>query len=259
MSTFTVTTWNLLAQAYIKPERYPHSPPEALRPEPRRRLLLDHIRSSNSDIYCFQEVEADTYAAISEVLPHHLGRYAPKSSRPDGSAMFIAEHLGLLDHEILHFQAQATGHEQLALLVKLTIDERPLVVVSTHLQWQPVQTERSNHLGRAQLLEILARQSVLRVDWPSWIIAGDFNALSESVVVQAALEQGFRLSCRSQRPWDTVNIHGRRRKLDYLLYTPETLIPTPGHLPKLEPTTPMPSSRFPSDHLPVHVRYAWRE
>ena len=136
-----------------------------------------------------------------------------------------------------------------------------LGIVSTHLRWQPQRTAREDHLGRLQLLEILARidRIAQAPDAPeAWIVAGDFNALSESVVLQAAFERGLRISCRQQRPWDTVNIDGKRRKLDYLLYEPRHLAPDPGELPQLQRDTPMPSDRFPSDHLPVRVEYAWR-
>ena len=74
--------------------------------------------------------------------------------------------------------------------------------------------------------------------------------------VHAALDRGLRLSCRSQRPWDTVSIGGRCRKLDYLLYTPATLSPRPGTLPRLRSDTAMPSAIYASDHLPVCVEFS---
>lgn len=257
---FSVVTWNVLAQAYIKPGRYDHVPTAALQPEPRRQLLLEQIVAQDADIYCLQELEPDCLAAIEQALG---GRYAvvygQKRERPDGSAVLVRrDTASIVQHEILHFEAIEPGWDHLAVLALLQLGAHRLAVVSTHLRWQPARVPREQHLGRRQLLEILARREALLGDWPAWLIAGDFNALSESVVLQAALERGLRLSCRSQRPWDTVNIDGRRRKLDYLLYTPEHLAPAPGVLPRLERSTPMPSEIHPSDHLPVAVTYTWR-
>jgi hypothetical protein len=62
-------------------------------------------------------------------------------------------------------------------------------------------------------------------------------------------------SCRSQRPWDTCNINGRCRKIDYLLYSEGRLEPKPGTLPQLTRTTPLPSLTEPSDHLPLAVEF----
>ena len=89
------------------------------------------------------------------------------------------------------------------------------------------------------------------------IVAGDLNSLSEGPAVRAALARGLRLACRRQRPWDTCNIGGRRRKLDYLLYRPAHLDPTPAPRPRLRRDDPLPSLTQPSDHLPVAVSFRW--
>lgn len=92
---------------------------------------------------------------------------------------------------------------------------------------------------------------------PTWLIAGDLNVISQSPVIRRAEAAGLALGARNQRPWDTVNINGNCRKLDYLLYTRGQLCPSPGPLPKLSRDTPMPSSTEPSDHLPLRADFAW--
>lgn len=256
MADLTLLTWNILAQAYVRPDRYPHSTPDALAPGPRRERVLDHLAAHAADVLCLQEVDPDVFEAALEALPDHEGFYVARRERPDGSAVLHRRSLEVLDREALHYAAADPGRDDVAAIVTLAVGDRRLGVVSTHLRWQPRTTPREAHVGRRQLLEVLDRAQGSSVS--AWLVAGDFNALSESVVLQAALERGYRLSCRSQRPWDTVNIGGRRRKLDYVLYTPDALEPHPGRLPTLERSTPMPSAEHPSDHLPLEVGYTWR-
>jgi mRNA deadenylase 3'-5' endonuclease subunit Ccr4 len=256
--TFSTVTWNILADAYIKPGRYDHVPPSALLPGPRRALLLRQLLQFDADLYCLQEVEPDAFAAIGEALgAGYEGLYEQKHNKPDGCAIFFRKGtFSLLEREGLHFRHIEPGYDHVALIALLVHDSgHRLALVSTHLRWQPESTAKEIHLGRNQLLEILERRAALRPKWPTWLVCGDFNALSDGVVLQAAKEQGLELSCRALRPWDTTNIGGRMRKLDYLLYGQGELVPSPRPLPRLQRDTPMPSSEHASDHLPLCVDY----
>ncbi|MBX2799838.1 MAG: endonuclease/exonuclease/phosphatase family protein [Myxococcales bacterium] len=254
----SVVTYNVLAQAYVKPERYPLSDPDALAAAPRRALLLDTLASYVGDVLCLQEVEPELLDGVRERWPDHTVCYGQKHGKPDGSAVIVPPgDITVIHHETLHFEAVEPGYDHVAVAAQLRVGDRALGVVSTHLRWQPRRTPDDQHLGRLQLLELLHHVEQMRDTCPAWVICGDFNALSESVVIREALDRGYRLSCRSQRPWDTVNIDGRRRKLDYLLMDPAHLRPHPDPLPKLQRDTPMPSDVHASDHLPVRVGYTW--
>ena len=251
-------THNILAQAYTLPERYPHSSPEALAPGPRRALLLNRLAAFDADLYCLQEVEADAFSAIAARLgPDFQGLLAQKRGKPDGCALFLRrDAFTLQHHETLHYRDVDPGYDHLALLARVQHQHLTLTIVSTHLRWQPRSTPPASHQGRLQLMELLDHLDHLDQDGNgAALIAGDMNTLSDGPVIRAALDRGSRLSCRGQRPWDTVNIDGRRRKLDYLLYSPDHLHPTPAPLPRLQRDTPMPSHSEPSDHLPIAVRY----
>lgn len=245
---FKALTWNILAQAYTLPNRYPLSPPEALQPGPRRQLLLTRLAAIDADAICLQEVEGDSYAAICHLLgPGFHGAFAQKHNKPDGSALFLRKTLfPTARFETLHYVASDAGYDHLALIAQTEHDGKGLHIASTHLRWQRRDTPLDRHQGRAQMLELLENLPGPR------LVCGDLNALSEGVVIQAAMDRGLRLSCRTQRPWDTVNIDGKCRKLDYLLCSAE-FTPQPGTLPRLRRDTPMPSLSEPSDHLPVTV------
>lgn len=255
---FTAATYNILADAYVRPDRYPFSSSEALAPGPRRALLLARIAALDVDLLCLQEVEPAAHAAIADRLGDaYIALHAPRHRRPDGASLFLRRaRLDLDHHETLHYTARGSD-DQLALIAHLRLGPRRLIVANTHLQWCRDDTPTDSHVGRAQLLELLARRTP---DDPTWLIAGDLNATSQSCVLRSAADHGLALGAAKQRPWDTCNANRRPRKLDYLLYTSGHLDPHPDPLAALRRDTPMPSLVEPSDHLPLRIRFdlvAW--
>jgi endonuclease/exonuclease/phosphatase family metal-dependent hydrolase len=254
--SFSAATYNILANAYVRPGRYPGSPPEALAPAPRRALLLDRIAALDVDLLCLQEVEPDAHEAIAARLGEgFLGVYGRRNGRPDGASLFVRRsRLVLSGHEVVHYQAHQKDDDQIALIGDVRLGTRRWMVASTHLQWCKEETPALEHLGRAQMIELLDRRSQGKGD-VTWILAGDMNATSQSPVIAAAIERGMALGAAKQRPWDTCNANGRPRKLDYLLYSRGHLEPRPRALPPLRRDTPMPSLVEPSDHLPLQIDF----
>jgi mRNA deadenylase 3'-5' endonuclease subunit Ccr4 len=253
---FSAATYNILADAYVRPDRYRGSPPEALDPGPRRARLLDRVAALDADVLCLQEVEPEAYQAIAVRLGDGFaGAFARRDGRPDGAAIFARRScLAWERHETLHYQAHRNNDDQVALVAHLWLGAHRLVVASTHLQWCPDNTPAEEHVGRAQMIELLDHLSRDGAG-ATWLLAGDLNATSQSPVVAAAIERGLSLGAKTQRPWDTCNANGRPRKLDYLLFTTGHLDPRPGVLPPLRRDTPMPSLSEPSDHLPLRIDF----
>jgi mRNA deadenylase 3'-5' endonuclease subunit Ccr4 len=256
---FSAATYNILADAYVRPDRYRGCLPEALASGPRRALLLDRIAALDVDLLMLQEVEPAVHQAITQRLGEdYVGVFAQRHGRPDGASLYARRScMSLERHDVLHYQTHAKGDDQLALLGHLRAGTRRLLVASTHLQWCPDNTPAEQHIGRAQLIELLEHMHAADADATS-ILAGDLNATSRSSVLDAATERGLVLSARDQRPWDTCNANGRPRKLDYLLIRPDDLEPHPGTLMRLHRDTPLPSLTEPSDHLPLRVDFRFR-
>jgi endonuclease/exonuclease/phosphatase (EEP) superfamily protein YafD len=249
--SFQAVTYNVLAQSYIRPDRYPGVPPEHLEPVARQKRLVAHIVALDADLLCLQEVEPAFLADLERGLgPGHTTRYAQREGRPDGCAIITRDSaFTLTECDTLRY----TTGDQLALIVQLSHAGEALAVASTHLRWQPRSTPPQQHIGHRQLQELIT--ALEATGTPARIIAGDLNAISQSIVISGAEVRGMAISCRSQRPWDTICIGGRRRKIDYLLHTPDTLSPAPGQLPRLSRDTLMPSATQPSDHLALSVRF----
>jgi endonuclease/exonuclease/phosphatase family metal-dependent hydrolase len=253
---FSTATYNVLAQCHIRADRYPSSPPEALEADKRRRALLERLDGLPVDLLCLQEVEPDLFDLLRARLDaSHQGAFAPRGSGREGSALFARRSVFAWDgHEVLSFAAQRRRDRELALIARLTVAGRPLHVAVTHLAWQPQDTAPAEHVGRRQIAELLDRRDAAPAD-STWIVAGDFNAISQSVVLEEAYRRGLAESCRTQRPWDTTAINRRPRKTDYLLFSEGRLEPDPGILPRLTRATVMPSLTEPSDHLPLRVDF----
>jgi endonuclease/exonuclease/phosphatase family metal-dependent hydrolase len=240
-TTFTAVTYNVLAQSFVRPDRYPLSAPEALDPVRRHALVLQRLEGLDADLLCLQEVEPEIHHAVRARFEatHHIA-YAPREGRPDGLAILARRAcFEWVGHEILPGGPSLVAH--------LSIDDSPLHVVCAHLLW-------GEHLGHQQMLRLLAHRDATAPE-DTWIFAGDFNATSQSVVLAAALNAGMEESCRQQRPWDTCAVNGRPRKIDYLLYSRGRLHPSPGVLPRLTRDTVLPSLDEPSDHLPLRVDF----
>lgn len=255
--TFSAVTYNVLAQRYINRDRYRRSSPEALDAETRRALLLRRLDELATDLLCLQEAEVelvDVLVARFGATHHHA--FAPRAGRGEGSAIFARrDRFAWHGHDVLHFASHRDGDDDLALIAHVSVDGRALRVASTHLTWQPDGTPAEAHVGRRQMLELLAHRDSAPAG-TTWLFAGDFNANAQSVVLEAAYQAGMAESCREQRPWDTTAINGRPRKIDYLLCSDGRLTPRPGVLPRLTRDAVLPSSTEPSDHLSLRVDFA---
>lgn len=239
-----LVTYNILANAYVKRDRYPHSSPEALDPTSRRARLLDCIAALDADVLCLQEVEPEAFEAIRSRLGRP-GVLARPSDRPDGLAVIHRAGLAARMVELVE-PSFGRGNTLVAQIARFD----GFSVANMHLRWRPDDTPDADHIGLQQLRRVL---DVCDGEPGPWILAGDFNAISQSRVIAEAERRGYHISCRAQRPWDTTNINGRRRKIDYLLHTPAHWRPEPGVLPELGRRTPMPSLQHASDHLPLEV------
>src|SRR5262245_43907800 len=125
--SFRVTTYNVLATAYIRPEYFPGVAEHLLRPEWREPALAEHIAGLDADIACLQEIEPHVFAALDRRIGPfgYTGRYEPKGrGKPDGCATYFrhdrfalrqARRLEYRDRE--HGPEDHSGHVALLLAV----------------------------------------------------------------------------------------------------------------------------------------------
>jgi mRNA deadenylase 3'-5' endonuclease subunit Ccr4 len=248
-SPFIISSYNILATAYIRSEFYPHVNPEHLKWENRRAPLLHKIAALEADILCLQEVEKPFYQLLETYLRSYKGVYAQKHGKPDGCAtLFKAEKLHLVDAKTLYYKDGQGGRDSghLALITTFETTRSSLHVANTHLKWDRSNNGMEDHWGWRQLQELLEKGITTN---EAWIICGDFNVLPDSFLVQELLVRGFK-DAYCDQPQPTSNSNSQAKRIDYLFYT-DHFKATPQEIPVINDTTPLPSEIHPSDHLAV--------
>lgn len=258
---FAVASYNILADAYIKPERYPDVAPGVLDPEHRRPALLQRIAGLGADVLCLQEVEQDAFDTVAERLrpAGYAGQLARKQrGQPDGCAVFVRPGaVALREARTLVYDDE--GQEPLgfvALLVALAYEGRTVGVATTHLKWDPPDTPAAERRGLQQIRQLLAQRDTLLPGCAAWVLCGDFNAPPESAVADLVRAAGFLDAYAGRSDQNTYNRHQDLKRIDYLFHT-QTLRAEAAAVPIIEASTPLPSPQEPSDHLPVMASFAW--
>ena len=261
--SFSLTTYNVLAQAYITPARYPRTPASILASTWRRPALVRYLGALATDVICLQEVEDETFAAVQQALQPlgYTGHFARKGAgKPDGCATFLRR--GPLVWGTVHtlMYRDGAGAEadsgHLALAVVCTYKGRSLGLVNTHLQWDAPDTSPDRQRGYRQILQLLQARDQIAPACEAWIICGDFNVTPESHVVSVLRAAGFDYTHRTLAGTSTCNANARAKMIDYVFY-PETVRPQPVAVPAIDDQTPLPSDDHPSDHLAVMAHFEW--
>lgn len=246
----TVASYNVLADAYVRPEYYPNCRPDVFPARQRYPRLAERIAGLDADVVCLQEVDWAMFRILYERLASegYRGYWAQKGcEKPDGCAVFARSALVVGEPEVLryndgHGKRGSSGH--VAQIAEIACGDRHVAVVNTHLKWFAPDAATNDQLGLIQARELLAHLSVaLPV-----IVCGDFNAETGSHVLAAFRAAGFEDAHDVTSA--TANPSGRAKKIDYLMHT-GALTARPKKTPHVGNTTPLPSATEPSDHVPL--------
>jgi mRNA deadenylase 3'-5' endonuclease subunit Ccr4 len=260
---FSVASYNILADAYITPTRYPGIPATVLAPERRRPALLQHIQNLAADVICLQEVEPHVLRTIADHLQPcgYVAYYAQKKGRkPDGCATLVkCTAVAVRAIHTLHFHDGGgtqpdSGHVALVLL--LDVESRVAGIINTHLKWGPPGKPRHEQWGYRQATELLEYRSLIAPACQAWVLCGDFNTTPDSNIISVLKRAGLEDAYRGREQMYTCNSHQKAKRIDYLLHT-NALTSHPVDLPGITDHTPLPSEQEPSDHLAIMAGFAW--
>jgi mRNA deadenylase 3'-5' endonuclease subunit Ccr4 len=252
-----VASYNVLADAYVTPERYPGVPLASLDFMGRGPALLRRIAGLGADVICLQEVETSLFTSLEGHLGArgYLGHYAHKGSdKPDGCATFLRDNLHVQAVETLHYAdggrplKPTTGH--LALLVRVRWEKLSLGIANTHLKWDAPDTTERSSLGLRQIGQLLRDRETALPGAEAWIVGGDFNATADSPVAEALRGAGFVDAYHGRDTAHTCLVDRAAKRIDYLFHTPN-LRSSPTDLPTLDGQSLLPSAEEPSDHVPI--------
>ena len=251
MSSLLVATYNVLADAYVRPAYYPGTPASALDPGRRRKALLGRVAALESDLLCLQEVEVEPFDLLrASLAPRGVAAWrASRPGRPDGCALLCGGSARVRGVATLVYDdgqgARPSGH--VAQIAEVALGERTLLVANTHIKWDPPGTPAGERWSLRQAGELLHALG----DRAPAIVCGDLNATPDDALLGLFREHGFSESHPGRPP--TCNSNRKAKTIDYILVrgaiAVEPLAPVPvGDL------TPLPSGEEPSDHVPLLAR-----
>lgn len=251
----TVASYNILADAYVRPEWFPHTPSAMLEPGARTGAIAQRVRDLDADVACLQEVERAAFEAIRDFLaPDYDAWFAKKSDpRPDGCATFVRAESARACRSAVHHYADGSGH--LALVVSGAFEGRRIAIANTHARWSPDGTPDAEHFGFRQLTELDAARAQLDPAAQAWIVCGDMNVEPDAPIVAELARRGFDHAHRGTGA-RTCNANGRAKLIDYVFHSPELRAEALPVAP-IDDDTPLPSEAEPSDHLPLAARFEW--
>jgi mRNA deadenylase 3'-5' endonuclease subunit Ccr4 len=262
--SFVVATYNVLASAYIQRARYPRSPAMVLTQAWRAAALVQQISSLEADIFCLQEVEPQTLAALNARLGSrgYSNRYARKSGGgAEGCATFYRQDLAALSGETVIRFADGLGAEpdtgSIALITIHGISGYRLGIINTHLTWDPPGTAREHQRGLRQVNQLLREYEKIAAAADDWMIAGDLNVIPGSEIVSLIERTGFRFAHAKRAEMCTCSFNGEVKMIDYLFHSPR-LRARPIDSFAIDARTVLPSAEQPSDHVPVIARFDWK-
>jgi len=292
--SFSLMTFNLLADSLCHPDAFPMSPPECLRWDYRKDQLLGEIKRFDPDLLCVQECDKyDEWFSpqLSEV--GYAGEFKKKANdAPDGAAIFYKKdkfscvsstscqlrgtdaQIGIVMH--LAPKSEESGHKH-------------ILCGSTHLK--ATKTAEGEEIRGQQIQYLLERLSEASkaLSVPHVVLlAGDFNASPNSPKGYPALaypcvgqhELGLASAYSSNRgsaveesaagepPFTSFKMRGESHNggaggkmmytIDYIWYSHALLsVQSLLSIPDEETIGPagLPNLKYPSDHLAVMAEF----
>jgi mRNA deadenylase 3'-5' endonuclease subunit Ccr4 len=261
---FSVASYNILANSYVNPDRYPASPPEALDPAFRLATLVRRLMDLGADVVCLQEVEPVVFEYLDLRLKtlNYEGHFAKKGGgKPDGCATFFNKStFALWASRLFHFtdgrgSQPPSGHVAL-LLVLLDREDRHVGIANTHLKWDPPGTPLEEQWGFRQARQLLEEREVMDPGCRAWVLCGDLNVTPDSETIRMVRRVGLDYAHRGREHLATCKAQAHAKMVDYLLHT-RALAARPVDPPPIDEQTPLPSDCEPSDHVAVTAWFDW--
>jgi len=200
--TLRVCSWNLLAQEYIRPAKYPWCPPTALDWESRKAGIEAQISKLDAGVLCLQEVDVRLWSDLCELLERNgysRGILQDTKNHPVATAVFLHDKLPMEVHRVesrsraLIVCLDSTTAGGMDFLSSTANPVKPIYVCSLHLE----AGMSSDHAEKrfSQLKSLWRRlKNQMRIDGvteddASVILAGDFN-MRKSDPMYTTLQSG---------------------------------------------------------------------
>ena len=251
----SVASYNLLCDAYIKPEHYPLVAPEDFLPENRHPKLDARVETLGTDVICAQEIDYATFKRLDDRLRQrgYRGRWAHRGGgKADGCATFVRAPWTMKALVAFDFDdGPRKPSNRIATFSVIARGPHVAAVVNVHFEWHRDDAPEEQRHGLHQATQLLMRL----VDHRTVVVCGDFNVGPEDEILDLFRKSGFLDPHPAS--FSTFNLGGSPRKIDFILHSSD-LAATPSPTTLVRADTPLPSSTEPSDHVPLIATFAPR-
>jgi hypothetical protein len=229
--SWSLFSWNVLADIHINDDWYPGVPADELRGPARLARVLEHLGRVDADLIALQEISPALVAALPALFPDHGLCLAP----------YAGEGLALLVRGARPWPqvVPLPGGRKVALLVAVPGGPRVAVVHASYTGKPGAPGVSAERKAIPQLDAVLA--------YKPDVLVGDLNAepgWPERLHLEAA-----GMVDRSP-PGPTCNTLSRAETLD-VLFTGPGWTARCAPPPALTPAWRLPDAQNPSDHLPL--------
>lgn len=306
----TVGTFNILTNYYAVKCTY--APSWVVTPELRKENILNSILSYNVDVLGLQEIELHMYQEFykpqleqrleyeSMYVPRSRAHSLPDRRAVDGCATFWKRtKFKLVENSSLEFFSQILSDprfasnqdvinrnirkDNVALFTVLELaDESKILVVNTHIYWDP----EFSDVKLLQAILLIEEIEKFKNRYPATpiVLLGDFNSLVGSDVYRLIIDRtidGLEFGLYDYSPFNTGFTHSLafsdshaaqgvtftnftpsfKNVIDYIFHSDElflTGVLSPIEEEYTELCVGLPNIHFPSDHIFVGARYCMK-
>ncbi len=199
--SFSLLTYNILAQDHINRPSYPYAGKYTLRWFNRKDLLATELAAYDSDIVCFQEMDRfhDFFEPLLKDLGYDVAFYLRNGPESDCNCIGWKRNLfNLIDSQQVSFEETTAAFgsvPNVAQLVALTSksDARiKIIVATTHLYWRA----ECDDIRLVQMHKLIDSVMTFKAGLEGSssdgeyiaIVAGDFNSDPDSIAMRVALQ-----------------------------------------------------------------------
>ncbi|KAG2386075.1 hypothetical protein C9374_003224 [Naegleria lovaniensis] len=272
-NNFTVVTYNLLAQSYIRDKLYYYCNKEDLKENVRAQRILKQLQEIEGDILMFQEIESNVLRVVKNAVTDAFSIFEKKKDREEGLALVIDKmYWDVLDSGCYVLKLDEPQKMVYAICVHKKT-KRKIIVATTHLIGDPqkldVQAEQAN--SAINLLTFIREQHDFKSDikCSAIIIGGDFNADVRSKCYSLFLNNGYKSSVKEIHGNEleiTFNTNSIHKCIDFLFVKtcsplgqqPQVDCNKSIHQPQIiiKENEFLPNQIHGSDHIPVYACFS---
>ena len=240
MSTFSVCTYNILAQSYINHSKKNGVDDTFCSFHTRYAKIVSYLKEhSDIPLIALQEVESNVFFSLEDELVHHQGLYTQRQNAKDGLAIFIRHECQVESFQSIVLHNEEGKARRVAQILDCIVEGEPIRIAHVHLDFDP----RGKSDGLLQGTKMM--NQLISMEPRQTVVLGDFNAQKDQPVFDLFRHHGFLAADTTKE----TCFHGTSwSRVDHVFYQASMQLST---LTIPDRCASIPNQNWGSDHLPL--------